>query len=205
MAKVRIALPKGRFYDKSLAIIENNINQSVFDIKSSKKLVFESEDYVFFFLKSSDICLFIFNDYVDIGIVPDEWILEYELQHKINFNKLMKIGWVNTRISLVSDFIKNIHENDTVASSYPFITRNYLKQKVPNFNNKGKKVCKLSGSIEATVPRIFSFGVDCVESGSTLAHNSLVEVDIIYNNLALSLISKNGNGIDLNRIKNLNL
>ena len=88
---LKIALPKGRFYDRSVAIIANSINKSVCDIKKSKKLVFESEDYVFFLLKSSDICAFIFDGKVDIGIVPDEWVLEYELQHKINFGKLKKL------------------------------------------------------------------------------------------------------------------
>jgi len=47
---IKIALPKGRFCDRSLAIIANSVNKSVCDIKKSKKLVFESEDYVFFIL-----------------------------------------------------------------------------------------------------------------------------------------------------------
>ena len=201
---LKIALPKGRFYDRSVAIIANSINKSVCDIKKSKKLVFESEDYVFFLLKSSDICAFIFDGKVDIGIVPDEWVLEYELQHKINFGKLKKIDWVSTRISLIGKSAKAINKNSTIATSYPSIARNYLEQKIAT-NNYDMKICHMNGSIEATIPNFFKFGIDCVESGETISCNNLMELDIIHNNLSLSLIKKTDNDINLYKINNLNL
>ncbi|MFH1284604.1 MAG: hypothetical protein ABIH78_03390 [Candidatus Peregrinibacteria bacterium] len=205
MTKIKIALPKGRFYDRSMAIIARTTNRDFCDIKKSKKLVFESEDYTFFLLKSSDICKFIFDKKIDIGIVPDEWILEYELQHKVTFDKLKRIEWVHTRISLISKSANTIGNNDVIASSYPFIVLNYLEQKVQINNHPDIKIYKLNGSIEATIPKIFAFGIDCVESGKTISCNDLVELDIIHDNLSLSLIKKNGSNLNFHQINNLYL
>ncbi|MCC7197773.1 ATP phosphoribosyltransferase [Candidatus Peregrinibacteria bacterium] len=202
MSKLKIALPKGRFHNNSLSIVKNNVKDNVFNIEQERKLFFESEDYIFFLLKPSDICSLILNEKVDLGIVPDEWILEHELQHKVSFDKLKKFNWINTRMSLITDSVKNISENDTIVSSYPFITQNYLEQK-SSANNRN--IYKLSGSIEATIPSFFPFGIDCVESGETIARNNLIELDIIHCNLSLSLIKKNDKNLNLKRMNKLDL
>lgn len=200
--KIKVALPKGRFYDRSLAIINNNIDQNIIESENGKKLVFESDDFIFFLLKSPDICSLIFNGNVDIGIVPDEWILEYELENKMNFKRLIRVDWVNTKISLISDSTKKKSAKCKIASSYPNITRKYLLEKGIDCNSD-YKICKLNGSIEATIPRIFSFGIECVESGETLSCNDLKELDIIHNNLALSLILNKDCRINTNLINKL--
>lgn len=157
---------------------------------------------VFFLLKPSDICSLIFDKKIDIGIVPDEWILEYEIQNNCKFEKFEKIKWISTRISLISNFLQNITPSDKIVSAYPHITKKYLVKK--KFDSNIESIFyKLNGSIEATIPNLFSFGIDCVESGETLKCNGLIEVDIIHENLALSLISKKNRLFDKDFLDNL--
>lgn len=203
--KIKIALPKGRFLRESLSIICTYLNRrgiSSDEIRNfaSRKLVFEYEDVVFLLLKASDICDFTCKGHVDLGIVPDEWMLEYELDKNISFNKLKKLDWIHTRLSLISTANhKKISKSDKVASTFPNIAKQYLR-------SVGMKidVYKISGSLEATIPQLFSLGVDCIETGETLKQNSLEEREIIYRDMALTAISyKNKKNINPKKLLTL--
>lgn len=189
-AKSRIALPKGRFLQESLSIISKYLDgRGLFcaDFKNfdSRKLVFEHDDIIFLILKVSDICEFTYRGYIDLGIVPDEWILEYELGENITFNRLKELSWIQTRLSLISSVNhKVLSEKDSVASTFPNIAKHY-------FRGRGMTVdvYKINGSLEATIPELFTLGIDCIETGETLKQNFLKEREIIYSNLGLTAIS----------------
>ena len=99
---INIALPKGRFLNKSVEIISKFSGITQEEIALSRRLFFKTKHYNFFLLKSSDICNLVFNKKIDLGIVPDEWIIEHELKRNVSFNKLRNFDWINTKISLFS-------------------------------------------------------------------------------------------------------
>jgi|GEM_PF-1971729 len=196
--KMKIGLPKGRFHEKSVNIIQNNCKLDGF---RENKLVYESSKCLFFLLKTQDICSLLMSKHIDVGIVSDEWILEYEIKHNIKFTCLKKLPWINTRMSLISENDQSIHTECSVASSFPSISQRYLEKKGIS-NNANYNIHSLSGSIEATVPNMFSFGIDCVESGKTIQDNNLKEIDVIYDNLGMSIITAN-NLFDHKMINNI--
>ncbi len=201
MSKIKVGLPKGRFCENSLSIIANEIDRDFSEIKNSRCLFFESERFLFYLLKPSDICKCIFSNVIDIGIVPDEWILEFELQHDVFFQKLKKIEWIKTRISLLAKIgnVDLVKDGDVLVSSYPYSVKSYF------YKSLGLKidVYSLNGSVEAFVGNVFDFGVDCVESGGTLVANDLVEKDVLFSDLSLSLVKKSGVEIDLVSVDSL--
>lgn len=200
MIKTKIALPKGRFLQNSLSIIRKHLGcNSVLNF-DTRKLFFESDDTSFFLLKVSDICELTFNGTIDIGIVPDEWMLEYEFKKNIRFKKLKKLEWIKTRISLILNSLDVELSNCDVVSTFPNIARQYLQKKGGSNN---VNIHMMNGSIEATIPAIYPVGIDCIESGETLKQNGLKERDVIYDNLGLTIISYNNKNIDIERVRSL--
>lgn len=164
---ISIGLPKGGLKKYSLNFISNLIGEPV----ESKKLSFSTENYTIFLLKHRDIPRFLECGLIDVGITSIEWVEE----SGIELNLVMMLNWCDTRISLIESKEKDrTGDSRSCVTEFPNIASKYFKEQGIECN-----IFHISGSSEACVPQIFDWCIDCVETGTTLLENDLMEKEII--------------------------
>ena len=166
---LKIGLPKGSSKNKSLNLIKRILNNEI----NEKQLYFNGNGIEFILLKQRDIPIFVEKGLLDVGIVPEEWMIE----KKVKLDVIKELDWCNTRISLISKSEKNVlnaNEKIKCVTEFPNISKKFL-------DSVGKKyeICNVSGASEAVVPRFFNCCIDCVETGETLKSNNLKEEFVI--------------------------
>jgi ATP phosphoribosyltransferase len=184
-----IALPKGRLFRESVALLER-IHCSAEGLGEGRRLVFEDAEQQtrFLILRPVDIPTYVEYGAADVGIVGKDVIDEgdrdvYEpLDLKFGRCRLVvaQPGGVPQERSLTDwSYIR-------VASKFPRITERY-------YNSKGVpvEIIRLSGSIElAPLVGLCERIVDLVETGQTLAENGLVEVGEIMRVTARLIVNR---------------
>jgi ATP phosphoribosyltransferase len=184
-----IALPKGRLFRESVALLEK-IHCSAEGLGEGRRLVFEDAEQQtrFLILRPVDIPTYVEYGAADVGIVGKDVIDEgdrdvYEpLDLKFGRCRLVvaQPGGVPQERSLTDwSYIR-------VASKFPRITERY-------YNSKGVpvEIIRLSGSIElAPLVGLCERIVDLVETGQTLAENGLVEVGEIMRVTARLIVNR---------------
>jgi len=175
-SKLRIAIQKsGRLYDDSVLLLK----ECGIDLRNVKdRLKTESDNFPLevFFLRDDDIPQYVEDGVADIGIVGENVL--FEKNKKISI--VEELGFGKCRLSIAVP--RNQHfdgvaslNGKRIATSYPFLVRNYLKQ-----HNVEADIHEISGSVEIA-PGIGLADVvaDLVSSGSTLFMNGLKEVETI--------------------------
>ena len=166
---INIALPKGRLGEKVIKLLENagyGLKESPDD---SRKLTFENAEAGIrcFWVKPSDVGIYVERGAADIGVVGKDILKEYEP----SVYELMDLGLGKCRMA-VAGFKDFEDDNDVplkVATKFPNIARAYYNQKSREID-----VIKLNGSIElAPVLGLSDVIVDIVETGTTLRENGL--------------------------------
>ena len=166
---INIALPKGRLGEKVYAMFEG-IGYGCPSIReNNRKLVFEDEQNQvrYFWVKPSDVAIYVEHGTADIGVVGKDILLEdeadvYELLDleigKCRFSVAGKKGaWIDTEKTL------------RVATKFPNIARAHFDRK-----NREIEIIKLNGSVElAPILGMSHVIVDIVETGTTLRENNL--------------------------------
>lgn len=158
---IKIGLPKGNLYNKSIKFVEAFTHKSV--PKNQLHISFSNID--FYFLKHRDIPQLVEKEILDFGITSDEWIIETNT----NTKRILETNWCDTTISLITAKGTEISDIKTCVSEYPFLTEKQL-----NNINKDIDIYYVSGSCESLVPTIFDSCVGCIETGETLKINGLV-------------------------------
>jgi len=178
---------KGRLYDGSMALLkECGVDVS----NGNNQLRVQAGNFPLevFFLRDDDIPEYVQDAVVDIGFVGENVTAEKNKQ----VNSVEKLGFGKCRLSIAipkSGSIKTTADlnNKKIATSYPLILANYLKEK-----NINATIQEISGSVEIA-PRIGLADAICdlVSSGSTLFSNELSELETVLRSEAVLISNKN--------------
>ena len=178
---------KGRLYDGSIALLkECGIDVS----NGNNQLRVQAANFPLevFFLRDDDIPEYVQDAVVDIGFVGENVTAEKNKQ----VESVEKLGFGKCRLSIAvpkSGSLKSLGDLNTkkIATSYPLILSNYLKEKKINAT-----IQEISGSVEIA-PRIGLADAICdlVSSGSTLFSNELSELETVLKSEAVLISNKN--------------
>ena len=166
---INIALPKGRLGEKVYAMFE----EAGFDCPSIKennrKLTFENEEkgIRFFWVKPSDVAIYVERGAADIGIAGKDILLEY----RPDVYELLDLGIGKCRMAVAAkrSFRDNPAKTLRVATKFTNIAREFYAGKCRDID-----IIHLNGSIElAPILGLSDVIVDIVETGTTLKENDL--------------------------------
>lgn len=166
---INIALPKGRLGEKAYAMLKRSGYGCPSPESQSRKLIFENPDcgVRYFWVKPSDVAIYVERGAADLGIVGKDILLEYQPE----VYELLDLGMGKCRMAVAGkkDFRDPVGQTLKVATKFPNITRNYYSGKCRDID-----IIHLNGSIElAPILGLSHVIVDIVETGTTLRENDL--------------------------------
>ena len=173
---LNIALPKGRLGETVYDLFE----RAGFDCPSirekSRKLIFENEKtgVRFFWVKPSDVPIYVERGAADIGVAGKDIILEYDPDVYELLD--LKLGKCRMAVAAKKDFHDENVKTLRVATKFPNIASSYYER-----IGRDIDIIKLNGSIElAPILGLSDVIVDIVETGTTLRENDLeVKAEIL--------------------------
>ncbi len=165
---IKIALPKGRLGDKVLAHFEAAGYACPEIHTPSRKLVFSTDEVSYFYVKPSDVPIYVERGVADIGVAGSDILMEYEP----DVYSLLDLGIGKCRICVAAkeDFEDDYGRPLRVATKFRNVASKY-------YASLGRTIdiIKLNGSIElAPILGLSDVIVDIVETGTTLKENGLV-------------------------------
>ena len=171
-----IALPKGRLGDQVLKMLEQAGYGLKEDPNDTRKLTFENEEAGVrcFWVKPSDVGIYVERGAADIGVVGEDILLEYEP----NVFELLDLGLGKCRMAVAGpkDFEDPGEAPLKVATKFPNVARRFYSGKSREID-----VIKLNGSIElAPLLGLSDVIVDIVETGTTLKENGLAVLETVF-------------------------
>ena len=178
---LKIAVQKsGRLNEKSL----NLLNECGIKVRNGGKLMSTASNFPLevFYLRDDDIPQYVAEGVADIGIVGENEYLEKAEQVDI----INRPGFSRCRLSLAVKREEEYSgldwfEGKKIATSYPVILGNYLKEK-----GVSAEIEEISGSVEIAPSIGLAEGIfDIVSTGSTLLANGLKEVEVVLKSEAL--------------------
>ena len=166
---LKVALPKGRLGEKAYKMFADAGYDCPSILENNRKLIFENEEagVSFFWVKPSDVAIYVEHGAADIGIVGKDILLEYEP----DVFDLCDLGMGKCHVAVAgkNDFHDNPERSLKVATKFVNITKNYYSSIGRNI-----EIFKLNGSIElAPILGMTDVIVDIVETGTTLRENNL--------------------------------
>ncbi len=172
---VNVALPKGRLGEKVYDMFE----EAGFECPSIKvpnrKLIFENAEKKirFFWVKPSDVAIYVERGAADIGVAGKDILSEYEpdVYELLDLN----IGKCRMAVASKKDFVDDTSKTLRVATKFSNIAKNYYAGKCRDID-----IIHLNGSIElAPILGLSDVIVDIVETGKTLLENDLEPREVI--------------------------
>ena len=186
--KVRLAIQKkGRLNQKTLELLKEAGLQ--INSEESRKLTSEATNFPLeiIYLRDDDICSYVKDGIVDIGILG----LNEVLEKNMNLEILKELDFARCRLSLAvkKDFEYNSLQDlngQIIATSYPNILQNFLDK-----NQIQAEIETLAGSVEIA-PNLGLCNVICdlVSSGNTLISNNLKEIEKILESQSVLIAKK---------------
>lgn len=179
---LKLAVQKsGRLSEDTLSLITDC---GISFTQTSGKLKAEARNFPleFLFLRDDDIPQYVANGIADIGIVGDN--VRMETGEEVTL--VQKLGFSKCRLSLAVQRDFQYHSvndlaNKAIATSYPNILADFLKQK-----NISADIHVISGSVEIAPSIGLATAIcDIVSSGSTLLSNGLKEVETVFKSEAV--------------------
>ena len=166
---INIALPKGRLGEKVYNIFENLGYGCKEILENNRKLIFEDEKngVRYFWVKPSDVAIYVEKGAADVGVVGKDILLEYnpDIYELLDLN----IGKCRMCVAAKNGFRDNREKTLRVATKFSNIAKKY-------YSSIGREIeiIKLNGSIElAPILNMSDVIVDIVETGTTLKENDL--------------------------------
>ena len=135
-----------------------------------RKLIFENPEkgVRYFWVKPSDVAIYVERGAADLGIVGKDILLEY----RPDVYELLDLGMGRCRMAVAGkkDFRDPVGQTLKVATKFPNIARSYYSGKCRDID-----IIHLNGSIElAPILGLSHVIVDIVETGTTLKENDLM-------------------------------
>ena len=172
---VNIALPKGRLGEKVYDLMKNAGFECPSIEETNRKLIFENPEkgVRYFWVKPSDVSIYVERGAADIGVVGKDILLEYAP----DVYELLDLGVGKCRVAVAGkkDFRDPAGTTLRVATKFPNIASKYYSSKCRDID-----IINLNGSIElAPILGLSDVIVDIVETGTTLRENDLAVLEEI--------------------------
>ena len=185
---INVALPKGRLGEKVYAMFENAGYDCSAIKENSRKLIFENPEKQirFFWVKPSDVSIYVERGAADIGVAGKDILLEYspDVYELLD----LEIGKCRMAVAAKKDFRDNNQKTLRVATKFVNIAKNYYSK-----IGRDIDIIKLNGSIElAPILSLSDVIVDIVETGTTLKENDLMVFETILPISARLIANKAG-------------
>jgi len=185
---LNIALPKGRLGEKVYDIFEKAGYGCPSIHENNRKLIFENEEtgVRYFWVKPSDVAIYVERGAADIGVAGKDILLEYspDVYELLDLDT----GKCKMAVAAKKDFRDNPEKTLRVATKFINITKNYYASKGRDID-----IIHLNGSIEiAPILDLSDVIVDIVETGTTLKENNLEVIESIVPISARVIANKSG-------------
>ena len=197
---LNVALPKGRLGEKAYAMFEKAGFECPSIKENNRKLIFENEEVgvSYFWVKPSDVAIYVERGAADVGIVGKDILLEYEpeVYELLDLN----MGKCRMAVAAMKSFRDNPQRTLRVATKFANIARGYYTALGRDID-----IIHLNGSIEiAPILGLSDVIVDIVETGATLRENNLQVFETIVPISARLIANKSGyqfKGAEIDRIR----
>lgn len=196
---INVALPKGRLGEK----VYNMFAQSGYDcpsiLENNRKLIFENpqKGIRFFWVKPSDVSIYVERGAADIGVCGKDILLEYEpdVYELLDLN----IGKCKMAVAAKKEFYDDNSSTLRVATKFANIASKHYASKCRDID-----IIKLNGSIElAPILDLSDVIVDIVETGTTLKENNLEVKETIVPISARLIVNKASFKFKAEKIENI--
>ena len=169
MEMINVALPKGRLGEKVYDMFEKSGFPCPSIKEPNRKLIFENEaaGVRYFWVKPSDVAIYVERGAADIGVAGKDILLEYEpdVYELLDLN----LGKCRMAVAAKKDFRDDPNSTLRVATKFTNIASKFYAEKCRDID-----IIKLNGSIEiAPILGLSDVIVDIVETGKTLLENDL--------------------------------
>ena len=166
---LNIALPKGRLGEKVYAMFKAAGFPCPAIEEQNRKLIFENEEVGvrYFWVKPSDVAIYVERGAADIGVAGKDILLEY--RPKVYELLDLDIGKCRMAVAAPKGFRDDPTRTLRVATKFSRIARDYYASQGRDID-----IIHLNGSIEiAPILGLSDVIVDIVETGTTLKENDL--------------------------------
>ena len=185
---LNIARPKGRLGEKVYAMFARAGFECPALLEASRKLIFDNEaaGVRYFWVKPSDVAIYVERGAADIGVAGKDILLEYrpDVYELLD----LKVGKCRMAVAAPDGFRDDMNRTLRVATKFSRIARDY-------YTSVGRDIdiIHLNGSIEiAPILGLSDVIVDIVETGTTLRENHLSVIEEIVPISARLIANKSG-------------
>lgn len=172
---LNVALPKGRLGEKVYSMFEKAGFECPSIKENNRKLIFENEEVGvrYFWVKPSDVAIYVERGAADIGVAGKDILLEYspDVYELLDLD----IGKCRMAVAAKKDFRYDMSRTLRVATKFKNIASAHYLSKGMDID-----IIHLNGSIEiAPILDLSDVIVDIVETGTTLKENNLEVIEEI--------------------------
>ncbi len=164
---INIALPKGRLGEKAYKMLEELGYGCKGVTENSRKLIFEEGNVRYFWVKPSDVAIYVERGAADVGVVGKDILEEYAP----DVYETVDLGFGKCRMCVagIEGVVPNADRTLRIATKFVNIAKRYYAAQ-----SREIEIIKLNGSIElAPILGLSDVIVDIVETGTTLVENNL--------------------------------
>ncbi len=198
---LNIALPKGRLGEKVYDLFEKAGFECPSIKENNRRLTFENAEkgVRYFWVKPSDVAIYVERGAADIGVAGKDILLEYEPDVYELLD--LKMGRCRMAVAAPKGFRDNTATTLRVATKFSNIAAKHYQLQARDID-----IIHLNGSIElAPILQLSDVIVDIVETGKTLLENGLEPIEDIVPISARLIANKASYGFKsakINEIKN---
>ncbi len=196
---INVALPKGRLGEKVYDMFEKAGYDCAQIKENSRKLIFENEEkgVRYFWVKPSDVSIYVERGAADIGVAGKDILLEYSP----DVYELLDLDIGKCRMAVAAK--KGFHDDNQrtlrVATKFVNIAKRFYSSKCREID-----IIKLNGSIEiAPILGLSDVIVDIVETGTTLKENDLEVIETVVPISARLIANKSSFKFKTEQIENI--
>lgn len=172
---LNVALPKGRLGEKVYTMFASAGFECPSILENNRKLIFENEacGVRYFWVKPSDVAIYVEHGAADIGVAGKDILLEYRPEVYELFD--LGIGRCRMAVAAREGYREDTERTLHVATKFTNIAREYYLSR-----GRDIEIIHLNGSIElAPILGLSDVIVDIVETGTTLRENHLEVIDTV--------------------------
>ena len=172
---LNIALPKGRLGEKVYGMFKEAGFPCPSIEEQNRKLIFENEEVGvrYFWVKPSDVAIYVERGAADIGVAGKDILLEY--RPRVYELLDLDIGKCRMAVAAPNGFRDDPTRTLRVATKFSRIARDYYAAQGRDID-----IIHLNGSIEiAPILGLSDVIVDIVETGTTLKENNLAVFETV--------------------------